>query len=322
LIEKQSVHVRNVLSQFLEQHVKVVIDQFPIAHQTLIAMVAFVKIINANMYVVNQVTVQLEKDASIMLVLFHVQVMVNVEKIKLVLAELACWDVEVIVIVQAIKLVSIINVKIHVSEKEFVDQMLNVQLRIIKHLVNVHQHLNQIQHQIKDVFVFQTLAEHQKIAAKISCVSLENVIFHVKTTMFVQLVKDVSIICAQKSAIQITIAYLEKFVMKVAFVFLDVLPMLIVLTLKFVSNQNVNVLKDTLTHLKDALILMNVLIKFVILLQFVKMFLAHSNVVVHQTQSEILTMVKDVVNQLNVIKIMIVLIISHVKMENVSIHVQ
>jgi hypothetical protein len=322
LIEKQSVHVRNVLSQFLEQHVKVVIDQFPIAHQTLIAMVAFVKIINANMYVVNQVTVQLEKDASIMLVLFHVQVMVNVEKIKLVLAELACWDVEVIVTVQAIKLVSIINVKIHVSEKEFVDQMLNVQLRIIKHLVNVHQHLNQIQHQIKDVFVFQTLAEHQKIAAKISCVSLENVIFHVKTTMFVQLVKDVSIVCAQKSAIQITIAYLEKFVMKVAFVFLDVLPMLIVLTLKFVSNQNVNVLKDTLTHLKDALILMNVLIKFVILLQFVKMFLAHSNVVVHQTQSEILTMVKDVVNQLNVIKIMIVLIISHVKMENVSIHVQ
>jgi hypothetical protein len=215
-------------------------------------MVAFVKIINANMYAVNQVTVQLEKDVSTMLALFHVQVTVNVGKIKLVLAVLACWDVEAIVIVQVNKHVSIINVKIHASEKEFVDQTLNVQQRIIKRHVNAHQLSNQIQLLIKVVFVFQTLVEHQKTVVKTSCALLENVIFPVKIMMFVQLVNDALTTCARKSVTQIIIAYQERFAMEVAFVFLDVLQTSIVHILKFVFNQSVNALRDTSIHLKVA----------------------------------------------------------------------
>lgn len=149
---------------------------------------------------------------------------------------------------------------------------------------------------------------------------MENVIIHVKTTKFVQSANDVSIICVQKFATQTTTAYLEKFVMKVVFVSLVVHQMLIVHTPKFVFNLNVNVPKDISTPHKVVSILMNALIKFVMLLQSVKMSLAHSNVFVQKIQSEIPSAM-DVVNQVNVARILIVLIILHVKMENVSIHV-
>lgn len=282
-------------------------------------MVEFVRIINANLFVVNREIVPLEKDVSIMLVLFHALATVNAEKIKRVLVELACWDVEAIETVQVIKLVLIINAKIHVSEKEeFVVQMQNVQLKIIKHHVNVQLDLNQIQSQIKDVSEFHLHVVHLKTVEKLSCVWLENVIYHAKVTKYVQLVNDVSTTCVRKFVTQTIIVFLERSVMMVEFVFLVVLQMSIALTLKSVFKQNVNVRKDTLTRHKVALILTNVLTRFVTLQHFVKTFLVHSNAVVHKILSEIL-MVMAVENQLNAPKTSIVLIISLVKMENVSI---
>lgn len=217
------------------------------------------------------------------------------------------------------KLASTINVKTHAKMQPYADRMRFVIVLIIKHHANVHQALKQIPHQIKVVFAFRIFVKRLNNVRKITCVLLTNAICHALTQALVQLANVAQIICAQKSAIQTTIAFRVKFVM-MEFVFLAAHLMLIVRIPKFAFNQNANVEKASLEHHLDAVILMNVVNNFVIHLRFVKIRLDHINVFVQHLLLVILTANQDAKNQVNATKIMIALIIWLVPKVNVLIN--
>jgi hypothetical protein len=207
--------------------------------------VEFVKTVNANSFAANHLIVQLVKNVSTTLAFFHAQVMVSAAKTKLAMVELVCLDVEATKIVLLMKLVLAASVKILVTALPFVVQMQSAIVTITRRYAFVQPGLNQIQHQIKDVFVCHQFVQPQKHVLRVTCASLENATYPARTQVLVLLVKDASIIYAQRCVTPTTTAYLERFVTRES-VFLAVLLMLIVPTLKSVYNQNASVVKDLL----------------------------------------------------------------------------
>jgi hypothetical protein len=93
------------------------------AHQILTVMVESVKIVNVNLFADKHRTVQLEKNASIMLVQFLARLTPTVVKIRRALMVLACLGVEITRIAGAVKLVLTTNAQTLVKTLQYVDQM-------------------------------------------------------------------------------------------------------------------------------------------------------------------------------------------------------
>lgn len=253
---------------------------------------------------------------------FHVPDTVYVQQVKHVLPEVVFWVAEVIKTVRVIQLVLIINVKILVHQMELVVQMLYVIVLIIFHHVNVQLDLKVIQYQNRDVFVYQQHALQQINVLRDICVSQINVTYHAQQQHLVLLVNVATTMFAQKFVTQIIIAYLVKSVMTLELVNLDVLPMVIVPTHKFVLMQNVNAELDSLEHHSVVLILMNVPRIHVIQVQDVKMVQDHSDVFALKQQLVMHILNLDVDYQINVTRMKNVLIIWLALKVNVRIHVR
>lgn len=176
-----------------------------------------------------------------------------------------------------------ITVRIH-AIAIFVDQMHCVKLIITQPNVNVQPGSKEIQHQNKDVFEFLQRVFQRADARTVTCASEISVKYRVAIQLHVRSVKDAIIMFALKFAIQITIAYPVKFVMNEEHVNLVVKLKLIAHQLKFVVTENVNVVTGSSEHHLDALISMNVPIKFVITALFVRIHPDHSNVFAQNKQ--------------------------------------
>lgn len=146
--------------------------------------------------------------------------------------------------------------------------------------------------------------------------------FHAQTIYLVQLVNVALIIYVPKFVIQTTIVYLEKFATTKEPANQAVHQIATVPPLKSVSMVNANVVQDLLERHSDALILMNVPRNHVIRVLVVKTRLVPLDAFVQRKQSEILTAIQDVFNQINVVVMLIALIIWLVCKENVRNHVE
>lgn len=285
-------------------------------------MEGFARIISANLCADSLQIARVAKNVWEMLAFFHAQATVNVVKIKLVSTERVFSDVEATEIAQEMKLVSAASARILVRMLPSVDQTLNATLKIIKRHAFAHQDLKRTQHQIKDAFAFQHYVLRLTNVPKAICALEVNAICPATTQFPVQSARDASTASAQKFVTLTTTACLVRSVTMAEFAFLVVPLTLIALIRKFVCSRNANVEKVLLELLSDVQTSTSVARNFVMPQPSARIFQGLSNVFARRTRSEILMVRRDVSNQANATRTMIVETIYHATKENVSTRVR